>query len=420
MKTKIILFFAAAGMAFILLMPGCKMSNKLTYVNLAANYEPDNKPSVSGLRVFNAGNNTTKIFVRYNLNELTYKIPRGKEYHKAVYMFSYELFESWDSDDVLAHHNYIMSDSLYYGEDRDLIFDFDIPAGFPGRYLLEVKFSDMNSMASTIYPVIIYKDSGDVVQDFLPVYETGEVIFNNWIKSDTRFKLLCSNLNLERLYLDHFTRDFPAARPPFSMTSAATYQYEPMEKLTVKVDSGASEVLVFPSEGLFHFRPDTSSRNGFTLFRYDDDYPNVTTSDRLMPPLRYITTTKEYKNMVNAENRKQAVDGFWLDIAGYEERALELIKRYYSRVEFANWYFTSFKEGWKTDRGMIYIVFGPPQTVYRRDDIETWIYGERGSRMSLTFDFIRAVNPFTNEDFILQRQSDFKNPWYVAVDYWRR
>ncbi len=408
------------GAALLLLIPGCKMSNKITYINLASIYEPTNKPAISGLRIFNVSNDTTKVFLRYNLNDLTYKMPRGRDYRKATYLFSWELYRSWDNDDVSAHHNYVLSDSLHYGEDLELVFDFDIPAKFPGRYLLEVKFSDMNSLGSTVYPVIIYKDSGDVVQDFLPVHETGEVIFNNWITGDTRFKLLCKNMNTDRLYLNHFTEEFPAARPPFSLAPAPTYKYEPQEKLTVKVDSGTSEVLVFPSTGIFHFRPDTVSRSGFTLFRFHNDYPNVTATEQMIPPLRYITTSKEYRNMTGSDEQKPSVDRFWLDIAGYEERALELIKRYYSRVEFANWYFTSFKEGWKTDRGMIYIVFGPPQTVYRRDDIETWIYGERGSRMSLTFDFIRAVNPFTDEDFILRRQSDFKNPWFTAVDYWRR
>ena len=37
---------------------------------------------------------------------------------------------------------------------------------------------------------------------------------------------------------------------------------------------------------------------------------------------------------------------------------------YYRRVRFANEEFTQYKDGWKTDRGMIYILFGPPNQVF--------------------------------------------------------
>ena len=40
------------------------------------------------------------------------------------------------------------------------------------------------------------------------------------------------------------------------------------------------------------------------------------------------------------------------------ERAKELIKNYYGRLQHANLFFTSYLEGWKTDRGMIFMIFG--------------------------------------------------------------
>ncbi len=69
---------------------------------------------------------------------------------------------------------------------------------------------------------------------------------------------------------------------------------------------------------------------------------------------------------------------------------------------------------------MVYIIFGPPQTAYCQSDIETWTYWEQDNRISLTFDFIKAVNPFSDKVFILQRKTEFKSSWYIAVYYWRR
>ena len=40
------------------------------------------------------------------------------------------------------------------------------------------------------------------------------------------------------------------------------------------------------------------------------------------------------------------------------QKAKSLIAIYYNRIQNANLHFTTFKEGWKTDRGMIYVVFG--------------------------------------------------------------
>ena len=31
-------------------------------------------------------------------------------------------------------------------------------------------------------------------------------------------------------------------------------------------------------------------------------------------------------------------------------------------------------EGWRTDRGLVHIIFGTPNSIYKNDDTETWIY----------------------------------------------
>jgi GWxTD domain-containing protein len=408
---------AFAGIA---LLVACKMANNITYTNLAHLYQPESKPALTGIRVFNESDSTSKVFVRYNLSDLTYKIPNGKSYHKAQYSILYKLYASYESDVAINHAVFNLSDSLYYKQDIEMVYDFDVKAAFPGNYLLEVSINDLNMQSSTSYPVELYKGSPNVAQNFLPVNVNGEVIFGDWIQSDTKLQILCKDQSMKKIFMFHIDDNFSIARPPFSMSATPMYKYDESNKFTIQIEDGTSELIELPGKGLYHFQVDTTNRFGLTLFRFNDDYPKVTEAMQLIPPLRYLTSNKEFNELTSAENKKQAVDNYWLETAGNEERAIELIKNYYGRVEYANRFFTSFKEGWKTDRGMTYIIFGPPQTVYRRDDIETWTYGEQGNRISLTFDFIKAVNPFTNEDFVLRRQPDFKSPWYVAVDYWRR
>ena len=140
----------------------------------------------------------------------------------------------------------------------------------------------------------------------------------------------------------------------------------------------------------------------------------------MLLPLRYLTTKKEFNELLLQKNKKIAVENFWIEIAGNQSRAKSLIRKYYNRVQEANRLFTSYLEGWKTDRGLIYIIFGPPNIVYRMSDYERWIYGEAGNKLSLKFDFVKVNNPFTDNDYSLVKSPDYKEKWYHAVNYWRR
>src|SRR5205085_2026998 len=81
-----------------------------------------------------------------------------------------------------------------------------------------------------------------------------------------------------------------------------------------------------------------------------------------------------------------------LGIGGSNERARELLKRYYGRVKEANRNFTSYCEGWKTDRGMIFIIFGPPVNVYHSRRDEVWVYGNEANPGALRFIFNKLEN----------------------------
>ena len=164
---------------------------------------------------------------------------------------------------------------------------------------------------------------------------------------------------------------------------------------------------------------DTLSSQGFTLFNFHEGYPNLTNADQLISPLRYLTTKEEFSSLVSSSDSKLAVDQYWLSKASSKERARNLIRIYYSRVEFANKLFSCHLEGWKTDRGLISIIFGPPSYVTNNRNSETWIYGDENNMNSLKFIFENKMNPFTTNDFILKRNYAYKNPWYRAVDSWR-
>ena len=128
----------------------------------------------------------------------------------------------------------------------------------------------------------------------------------------------------------------------------------------------------------------------------------------------------EFENCKDAAEQKVAIDKFWLTLGGSNERARELLKRYYTRVLETNKFFTNYTQGWKSDRGMIYIVFGQPTNLYKSKKDEIWVYGNEANPAALRFVFNKTYNPYTDNDYILERSQFYKEAWYSAVEYWRQ
>ncbi len=68
---------------------------------------------------------------------------------------------------------------------------------------------------------------------------------------------------------------------------------------------------------------------------------------------------------------------------------------------------------------MIYTLMGAPSIIYKSETAERWMYSENTNLASFSFLFTREKNPFTDNDFVLNRSEIYKDNWYQAVDSWR-
>ncbi len=75
--------------------------------------------------------------------------------------------------------------------------------------------------------------------------------------------------------------------------------------------------------------------------------------------------TKELKGMENYEDRVKAFDEFWYDRDPTPGTPINEVKReFYRRVRVANANFRVFtRDGWKTDRGRVYLLLGEPDQI---------------------------------------------------------
>jgi GWxTD domain-containing protein len=172
--------------------------------------------------------------------------------------------------------------------------------------------------------------------------------------------------------------------------------------------------------GFYFVQKDTSLQEGFTLFCFNKNFPDISNYNEMIAPLRYLTMRNEFEQLTANKDPKSAVDAYWLGLSGNTERARELIRSYYGRVQTANKLFTSYVEGWKSDRGMIYIIFGPPNSVMHNVNGEIWTYGEANNFRSLVFSFSKIENKYSDNDLMLERNPIYKDEWMRAVDIWRQ
>jgi GWxTD domain-containing protein len=154
------------------------------------------------------------------------------------------------------------------------------------------------------------------------------------------------------------------------------------------------------------------------------NYPTLKTARELAGPLAYLMGDDEYEELIsikNPDSLKNAIDRFWLKNIGNRIEAKQVIDLYYKRAEEANKQFSNFKEGWKTDIGMIYILFGPPWYVYTRLDQTSWSYAYDRNDPERNFQFFQPnlkseFYPF--QHYVLQRQQEYFNVEYRQRQLW--
>jgi GWxTD domain-containing protein len=218
-----------------------------------------------------------------------------------------------------------------------------------------------------------------------------------------------------------------AALPPF-----ADPRRQPAAPRTLGVlDSSvapvaAGQLLRLTQQGLYALRVGGLANEPMRtvpLLVVPSDFPGQVTAPELIDPLLYLTTATERQQLRQAANPKRAIDQFWLKAAGGDQnRGRDLIRRYYGLVTTANELFTGHKAGWLTDRGLLYIVMGPPMSVRRLPTgEERWIYDPiRQSDKETSFTFRPRPSTLAPDNYELVRRPEYEMLWYAAVERWRK
>jgi GWxTD domain-containing protein len=374
---------------FLLLCGYYLQAQPLQNINYNYLYDPEMTFSFS-LDVFNSTKDSVSIVYQLNLLDTADTINN--------YMITWEIRSSIgakEGEAIIPAHQYIMG-KHYANGTFELPRSSNIIAAKVINTKIKVAWYYFKPLDLTKFADGYLTNSAEAIVN--NVAATGEVV---GIKRPG---------NTDKSLVYFYPENFPAATPAFAEEQMAVSAVLRPDSI---LELNTNTFTTF-ADGLYLIQSDSLSKQGISLLT-SSDYPKYRKLENLVGPLTYITTKNEYDRLKNSVGDKKSFDKIIIGITGNTERAKIFMRSYYKRVELANLFFSSYKEGWKTDRGMIYITFGLPNTVYKFYDREVWEY-ENVLAPKISFTFVQSSSIFDPDNYVLVRKKSYLDTWLQVID----
>jgi GWxTD domain-containing protein len=262
---------------------------------------------------------------------------------------------------------------------------------------------------SDILLVNRHQDNAQTIQVYTA--DDGQLLPTKYIKKGTNIHFGHNSDTAQNFAIRYYPTALPIAVAPSSTKAEA---FNPLRAAAEFSFVKRGEKYTFDRLGTYFVQTDSSSNKGIFLTCVDSDFPKMSNLGDLIEAMRYITKNDEYELLNTSEDKKEALDRYWLARSPDKERARGLLRTYYRRAETANFYFTAEQAGWRTDRGIIFIVFGKPKNIRKFANSEVWLYTQTNYRAAVEFVFKRK-----GEIFTLQRDETYRGFWDSEVIQWR-
>ena len=380
-------------------------------------YDPAHNELHPDFVIYHSGVDESTLYFRLLVKELLFNQANAETRDQSRVKLTYELYSSYSEQvmDQRGEHDFVINKDKI----RDnYIGSVKIDTEEGKSYLLKVTITDQLRQLSSIRMILLDRFNPKSQQNFLLVnYPGSEVAFERFFYNTETFRVVTRNPPQSSMRVSYFKPRDEIPKPPYYTGESLAIDIEPDSIWTIQ--NVSQNVFRFENEGVYQLYPNQSSMNGVYGANFGNTYPQVQKTKQMIPPIQYIATADEFKKISEASDTKKAVDDFWLDRGESFAIGRELIRVYYTRVVFANLYFSSDRHGWLTDRGMIYVLMGPPDLVNRSETGEAWIYKQSDTNQKYTFEFYLASDPIKGYEFVLKRSENHRMPWNMAVKSWR-
>lgn len=366
--------------------------------------------------VYNSGADSSTVYFAIMPSELLFA-KNGSAFSAKV-KIRYRLLNSYDDATIADSSSAIFT----FKEPTDTLTPlyglFKIKIATGSKLIADIVFTDLLRGKNRRTLLDIDKRDNSAQNYMLVDNITGQPVAAHTLKKGTQFIIKHTDTTRTALFIKYYGGEFGPALPPFS-DQRPVEPGKPDTTWRIDMARGYSAPQQWVSQGLYVLVPDSSLNTGLPVLRAYDDFPELTTPEDILKPLRYLVSKKEYDGMAASKDIKKAVDEFWLQSGQSAVKVRAVIKNYYSGVRHANDLFSTSREGWKTDRGMVFSVFGQPLAVTRSGGVETWLYNNAGDRNSTAFIFNRQPDGLGGYDYYLRRSDLLKPAWYIMLENWR-
>ena len=409
--TILLLFIALSISAF--------SQRRLDKQNFAELYNINGIDLHPTFQIYHNSDTASTLFYKIDNSELKYKL--GKDsILTAKASIHYKVYYSYKAKHLVDSSTFIYTDSENYGLNNSSYGYINIPLKKGYQYLLYIEYKDINSDYLVKKLLDIDKTNKLSSQNFYIKAPDDLPYLRNYINKNENFIIVSERNDIAQINLHVFKPNILIPKPPMVEDNKQIEGLRADTLYKLNINNGISNELKLTDQGFYHFYSNSKNNEGYTVYRFTNQYPYITTPMQMIMPLRYISSSSEFSDLYKSKNKKEAVEKFWIKISGDENRAKSLIKLYYNRVQNANINFTADREGWMTDRGMIYIIYGTPDVVYRDQYMETWQYGNYKNNKAISFNFYKVNNPFSRNLYEMQRNEEYKYSWMKAVGIWRK
>ncbi len=341
------------------------------------------------------------------------KIEGNQEFN--TFSFTYSLLNSY-TEEILGDQTMILTvDDLTHDTDRHWVFEKEINISSADQTAV-LLFTALDTRQGDEYYYHLDLKSPFLFDfpNFAAYYANGVGFDQNYLNSGN--SLLFKSSGGPNLHSFYYPINFEVPYPPMETKPAA------VPKELEVVDEGdflANVPKSLDKIGYYFIQSDTSKLTGMILKTTHEAFPKVKDWEEMVQMVTYISTRKEHESLLLATDKKKALDEYWIGLTRNPDTAKDLIREYFRQIEFANLLLTDFKEGWKTDKGMIYIVMGAPQEVNFYLDREVWSYGGMNESSKIRFTFARVKNILSPHYYTLNRSRAYQPVWFKNISLWR-
>jgi GWxTD domain-containing protein len=277
--------------------------------------------------------------------------------------------------------------------------------------LLELDIRDLQKKNSRFKYLNLSRLKQGNALDF-QVFEKGNPSIHSWVRVGNPSNIRYVDKQEQRFILEHYLAEFPLPAPPFAVSS----ELKPFPDAYLKESISRDELLDFRFEKQEFLRicSEYYPNTGLGLLVAGSNFPGLSNDVELFRSLVYLMQKEEIKQF-------SGISDFHLwKFLGLDKAHSEAVEKLWmERIRHANLLFTSYVPGWRTDRGMIYTIFGPPSSVYNNGRAEEWNYNPKSGSTPINFRFERISQAYYQDEYRLERRATYATVWYKAVESWR-